>query len=44
METDMIAVVGVVALVMLVLLAGIEVLISHFSSDELGKMGVERRC
>jgi len=43
METDMIAVVGVVALLVLSALAGIDLLISNLSSDELSKMGVERK-
>ena len=43
METNMIAVVGGIALLILVTLAGADLLISNISSDELTKMGVERK-
>ncbi len=43
METDMIAVVGAIALIVLAALAGADLFISNISSDELSKMGVERK-
>lgn len=43
METDMIAVVGAIALLVLAALASADLLISNISSDELRKMGVERK-
>ena len=43
METNMIAVVGGIALLILVALAGADLLVSNISSDELTKMGVERK-
>ncbi len=43
METNMIAVVGGIALLVLVALAGADLLVSNISSDELTKMGVERK-
>lgn len=43
MEFKMFAVVGVIALVLLIALAGTDLLVSNISSDELTKMGVQRK-
>ncbi len=43
METDVIAVVGGLALLLLIALAAADLLVSNISSDELTKMGVQRK-
>lgn len=43
MELSMLAVLGGLALLVLLALAGADLVISNLSSDELTKMGVERK-
>ncbi len=43
METEMIAVVGGIALLVLMTLAGADLFISNISPDELTRMGVEHK-
>ena len=43
MESDMMTLVGGIALLVLVALAGADLFVSNISSDELSKMGVERK-
>ncbi len=43
MESDVVAILGGIALFILVALAAIDLLISNLSSDELTKMGVEHK-
>ncbi len=43
METDVIVVVGGLALLLLIALATADLLVSNISSDELTKMGVQRK-
>ncbi len=43
MEFNMVAVLAVLALLILLALAGADLVISNLSSDELTRMGVERK-
>jgi hypothetical protein len=40
----MFAVIGVICLVLLLALAGADMLVSNFSSDELYNMGIEKKA